>query len=147
VYKRLANFHFGFLAPPKEAQSPRSWREVTDSCCLSALNGDEVVSSWCGCLRTGLDANKLGVSPSSCERALSLSPTLVQGSHVTRGSGERWRPWGKCVVSRSTRWQMHSSPQSKQIIIVCAMTRDCVNNRTLLLVWCGKGLIAVTEYS
>lgn len=78
-------------------------------------------------------------------RAISLSPSLVQGSNVTWGSGERWRPWGKCVVSRSTRWQMHSSPQSKQIIIVCVMTRDYVDNRALLLAWCGKGLIVVTQ--
>lgn len=120
----------------EEARSSRSWREVTDSCCLSALNGDEVVSSWCGCLptyRPGCEqAGRLSFLLR--ERAHSLSPSLslVQGSSITWGSGERWRPWGKCVVSRSTRWQMHSSPQSKQIIIVCAMTHDYVDNRTLL---------------
>lgn len=121
----------------EEARSSRSWREVTDSCCLSALNGDEVVSSWCGCLPTYLPTEMRttrGVSLSSCRtaRSRSLAFSLVQGSNITWGSGERWRPWGKCVVSRSTRWQMHSSPQSKQIIIVCAMTHDYVDNRTLL---------------
>lgn len=74
----LSRFSHQYLCE-KVWSSRRSWREVTDSCCLSALNGNEVVSAlvWVSSYRLGCEQARVvfSFSLSTGKCTISLSPS------------------------------------------------------------------------